>query len=162
MKKWWAFICVVICMSQILIGCTANKNVGFKEFYSQVIGFSKNDEESKPIQQNSILMITNKNFKKFKDKYFTPRKIPMKSPNKEKAVIFIQISSATSTVNTYNIESINARGKTLTVKLKPRGVVETDGVNGFNGTWKWVMLAEIDKTNLKDGMKIVINKLRQN
>jgi len=31
-----------------------------------------------------------------------------------------------------------------------------DGKNKFK--WKWVMFIEIDKTNLKDNMKIVIKK----
>jgi hypothetical protein len=31
------------------LSCSANKTVQFKEFYSQVIGFSENDEISKPV-----------------------------------------------------------------------------------------------------------------
>lgn len=158
MKRLLIFICVAIIMSQSLIGCSANKSIEFKEFYSQVIGFSENDEKSKPIQQDTILMLTNENFQKFKDKYFTPREIPMESPNKEKAVLYLQIPSPTSSVNTYSVKSINLKNDTLTVNLKKTSIAMVDGKSGFNGTWKWVMFIEVDKANLKDNMKIVIKK----
>ena len=158
MKRWLIFICVAIIMSQLLIGCSADKNIKFKDFYSQVIGFNENDEKSKPIQQDTILMLTNDDFQKFKDKYFTPRKIPMESPNKEKAVLYLQIPSPASSVNTYSVKSINLKKDTLTVNLKKPSVAMVDGKSGFNGTWKWVMFIEVDKTNLKDNMKIVIKK----
>lgn len=159
MKRLLLLICTVIIISQFLIGCSVNKNVEFKEFYSQVIGFSENDEKSKSIQQDTILMLTNEDFQKFKDEYFTPRKIPMESPDKEKAVLYLQIPSQTSTVNNYSAESINVRNNTLIVNLKKSGgYYEVDGVSGFNGTWKLVMLIEVDKTNLKDNMEIVVNK----
>lgn len=141
-----------------LLGCSANKSVQFKEFYSQVIGFSENDEKSKPVQQDTILMINNEDFQKFKDKYFTPREIPMDSPDKEKAVLYFQISSPTSEVNTYSVKNIDIKNNTLTVNLKKSAVAIVDGKSGFNGTWKWVMFIEIDKTNLKDNMNIIIKK----
>lgn len=145
-------------MSQFLIGCSVNKNVEFKEFYSQVIGFSENDEESKPIQQDTILMLANEDFEKFKDEYFTPRKIPMGSPDKGDAVLYLQIPSQTSSVDNYSVESINVRDNTLTVNLKKSGGYEVNGISGFNGSWKLVLLIEVDKTNLKDNMEIVVNK----
>jgi hypothetical protein len=157
-KRWLIFICVAIIMSQFLIGCSANKNVEFKEFYSQVIGFSENDEKSKPIQQDTIIMMVNDDFQKFKDKYFTSREIPVGSPDKEKAVLYLQITSPTSSVNTYSIQSINVKNNTLTVNLKKSDVAQVDGIGGFNGTWKWVMFIEVDKTNLKDNTNIVIRK----
>lgn len=46
----------------------------------------------------------------------------------------------------------------LTVKLKKLGVAQADGISVFNGTWKWVMFIEIDKTNLKDNMKVFIKR----
>jgi hypothetical protein len=141
-----------------LLGCSANKNVQFKEFYSQVIGFSEKDEKSKPVPQDTILMMTNEDFQKFKDKYFTPREIPMDSPDREKAVLYLQIPSPTSSVNEYRVKSINISNNTLTVNLEKSSVAEVDGKSGFNGTWKWVMFVEVDKTNLKDNMKVVIEK----
>jgi hypothetical protein len=101
-------------------------------------------------------MMTNEDFQKFKNKYFTPRKIPMDSPDKEKAVVYLQIPSPTSTVSEYRVKSINARNNTLTVNLEKSAVAEVDGVSGFNGTWKWVMFIQIDKSDLKDGMKVVL------
>ncbi|MVX67296.1 hypothetical protein GKZ28_27075 [Clostridium chromiireducens] len=157
MKKLLILIFTII-MSQFLIGCSVNKNVEFKEFFSQVVGFSENDKKSEPIQQDIILMLTNDDFQKFKDEYFTPRKIPMESPDKEKAVLFLQIPSQTSSVDSYSVESINISGNTLTVNLKKSGGYEVDGISGFNGSWKLVKLIEVDKTNLKDNMKIVVNK----
>lgn len=141
-----------------LVGCSANKNVEFKEFYSEVIGFNKDDEKSKPIEQDTILMITNENFQKFKDKYFTPRGIPVDTPNKEKAVLYLQIPSSTSQVNTYSVQSINIKNNTLAVNLEKSEVAQVDGKGGFSGTWKWVMFIEVDKADLKDNMKIVIKK----
>jgi hypothetical protein len=158
MKRWLIFICVAIIMSQFLIGCSANKNVKFKEFYSQVIGFSENDVKSEPIKQDTILMLNNEDFQKFKDKYFTPKEISMETPDKEKAVLYLQIPSATSSINTYSVKSIDVSNNTLTVNLKKSSIAQVDGKSGFSGTWKWVMLIEVDKTNLKDNMKIVIKK----
>ncbi|WP_246578258.1 hypothetical protein [Clostridium frigoris] len=103
-------------------------------------------------------MLSNEEFQKFEDEHFTPKKIPMKSPDKEKAVLYVQIPSPTSSVNTYSVKSINVSNNTLTVNLNKPSVTQVHGVGGFNGTWKWVMLMEVDKTNLKDNMKIVINK----
>ena len=158
MKKLLALICVIVIASQFLIGCSTKNSVQFKEFYSQVIGFSESDEKSKPIPQDNILMMTNEDFLKFKDKYFTPREIPMESPAKEKAVLYLQIPSTSSSVNEYKVESININNKTLTVNLKKSAVAAVDGKSGFNGTWKWVMFIEVDKTNLKDNMEVVVNK----
>ena len=157
MKKLLILIFTII-MSQFLIGCSANKNVEFKEFFSQVVGFSENDKKSEPIQQDIILMLTNDDFQKFKDEYFTPRKIPMESPDKEKAVLFLQIPSQTYLVDAYSVESINISDNTLTVNLKKSGCYEVNGISGFNGSWKLVKLIEVDKTNLKDNMEIVVNK----
>ena len=157
MKRWLILICTVVIMSQFLIGCSASKDVEFKEFYSQVIGFSENDEKFiKTIQQDTVLMLGNVDFQKFKEKYLS--EIPMELPNKEKAVLYLQIPSPTSSVNTYSVKSINVSNNTLTVNLNKSGVAQVDGTDGFNGTWKWVMLIEVDKTNLKDNMKIVIKK----
>lgn len=158
MKKLLILVCTFIIMSQFLIGCSAKKNVEFKEFFSQVIGFSENDKKSEPIHQDVILILNNDDFQKFKDEYFTQREIPMESPDKEKAVLFLQIPSQTSSVDSYSVESINVRGNTLTVNLKKSGCYEVDGISGFNGLWKLVILIEVDKTNLKDNMEIVVNK----
>ena len=158
MKRWLILICAVAIISQFLIGCSASKDVEFKEFYSQVIGFTESDEKYKTIQQDTVLMLGNEDFQKFKEEYFTPREIPMETPDKEKAVLYLQIPSPTSSVNTYNVKSINVTNNTLTVNLNKSSVAQVDGTDGFNGTWKWVMLMEVDKTNLKDNMKIVIKK----
>lgn len=144
--------------SQFLAGCSSKKSVQFEEFYAQVIGFSENDEKSKPIPQDTILMMTNEEFNEFKDKYFTPREIPMEPPDKEKAVIYLQIPSPTSNVNQYRVESINISNTTLTINLKKTAVAQVDGISGFNGTWKWVMFIEADKTSLKNNMEIVVKK----
>ncbi|NRZ86394.1 hypothetical protein DFR97_002169 [Clostridium beijerinckii] len=121
------------------------------------MGLVKTDEEQ-AIQQDTILMLTNEEFQRFKDKYFTPREIPMKSPDKEMAILYLQMPSVTSSVQGYSVESINVGNNTLTVNLKPSSVAQVDGIEGFDGTWKWVMLVEVDKTNLKDNMKIIVNK----
>ncbi|MCM0650232.1 hypothetical protein NBE98_17850 [Clostridium swellfunianum] len=158
MKKLIALLCLVIIMSQAVIGCSANNSVQFKEFYSQVIGFSEGDEISKPVPQDTILMMTNEDFQKFKDIYFTPRKIPMESPDKEKAVLYLQIPSPSSSVNVYSVKNINISSSTITVNLKKSAAAQVDGKSGFNGSWKWVMFIEIDKTDLKDNMKVVVKK----
>lgn len=157
MKKWLLFTIITIIIPQFLMGCSASKVVEFKEFNSQAIGFTKNDEKSKLIPQDTLLMMTNKDFQRFKDKYFTLKKIPMESPDKEKAVLYLQIPSSTSSVNQYSVESINVSNDTLTVNLKQIGVAEVSTIEGV-ATINWVMLIELDKTNLKDNMKIVINK----
>lgn len=158
MKKLLSLVCIIVIISQVFTGCSANKNVQFKEFYSLVIGFSENDEKSKPVPQDTILMSSNEEFLKFKDKYFTARELRIDSPDKEKAVLYIQIPSDTSSVNSYKVESINAKNKILTVNLKQSGMAMVKATEGFNGKWKWVLLVEMDKTNLKNNMKIVINK----
>ena len=72
-------------------------------------------------------MIGNEDFQKFKDEYFTPREIPMESPDKEKAILYLQILSSTSSVNDYNVKSINVTNNTLTVNLNKYGVAQVDG-----------------------------------
>ena len=178
MKRFIILIYTVIIMSEFLIGCLGSKDVEFKatnsdeknvnsysldskdvefkEFYSQVIGFSENDEQLKTIQQDAVLMTDNEGFQKFKDEYFTPRKISMESPDNEKAVLYLQIPSPTCLVMFYSVKSINVRNNTLTVNLNQSGGAEVNGIEGFNGTWKWVMFIEVDKTNLKENMEIII------
>jgi hypothetical protein len=158
MKKFLALICLIAISFQLFVGCSEKKSLQFTEFYSQVIGFDENDEKSKPIPQDAILMITDEDFQKFKDKYFTPRKIPMGSPDKEKAVLYLQIPSPTSLVNQYSVESINISDKTLTVNLKKSSEAQVDGKNGDRGIWKWVMFIQVDKENLKDNMKIIVKE----
>lgn len=158
MKKLLLFIFGAIIISQFLIGCSVNKNIDFKEFYSQVIGFSENDVKLMPIEQDSILMLTNADFQKFKDKYFTPREIQIESTDKDKAVLYLQIPSPTSAVNTYIIKSINLKDNTLTINLRKPTIASVDNKSGFNGSWEWVMFVAIDKTNLSNNTKIVINK----
>jgi hypothetical protein len=157
MKRVLLLILSAIIMFRFVIGCSTNKNIEFKEFYSNVIGFSKTDKEE-IIQQDTILMLTNEEFQKFKNEYFTPRKIPMKSPDKERAVLYLQIPSLTCSVQGYSVESMNVGNHTLTVNLKQSSGAQVDGIEGFDGTWKWVMLVELDKTNLKDNMTVVVNK----
>ncbi|MFT8352907.1 hypothetical protein [Clostridium saccharoperbutylacetonicum] len=156
MKRVLLSIFTIIIMFQ-LIGCSTNKEVEFKEFFSDIIGFSKIDEKL-IIQQDAIIMLTNEEFQKFKDEYFTSREIPMKSPDKEKAVLYLQIPSPTCSVQGYRVESINLGDNILTVDLKQSSGAQVDGIEGFDGTWEWVMLIEVDKTNLKENMKIVVNK----
>lgn len=157
MKKTLLLFCIII-LFQFLIGCSSKKDVGFKEFYSEVVGFQDNDEKLKTVPQDTILMMTNEDFQKFTDEYFTPRELPIESPDKKKAVLYIQISSPTSSVNTYRVKSITIRNKTLIVSLEKSAVVKVDAKSGFNGTWKWVMFIEANKAKLKDDMKIVVKK----
>lgn len=158
MKKVLPLIFTFIIMFQFMIGYSTNKKVEFQEFYSDIIGFSKIDEE-KTIKQDTILMLKNDEFQKFKDKYFATTEISMKSPNKEKAALYIQIPSPTCSVQGYSVENINSSNSVLTVNLKKSaGGAQVDGIEGFDGTWKWVMLIQLDKTNLNENMKIVVNK----
>lgn len=159
MKKLLLLIFTILIMSQTFISCSSNKNLNFKEFYSQIIGFDENDEKSKSIEKDKILIMTNEDFQQFKDEYFTSREIFLESPDKEKAVLYLQIPSVDSSVNTYTIQSMNVKNDTLTVNLQKSGVAQVDGINGFNGTWKWVMFIELGKTDLKDNMAIIVNKL---
>lgn len=157
MKKLLLLTTITIIITQLLIGCSASKVVEFNELNSQVIGFTENDEKLKLIPKDSLLMMTNNDFQRFKNKHFTPKKIPVESPDKEKSVLYLQIPSSTSSVNQYSVESINVSNDTLTVNLKQIGVAEVSTIEGV-ATINWVMLIELDKTNLKDNMKIVINK----
>ena len=103
-------------------------------------------------------MISNEDFQKFSDKYLKPRELPMKSPNKEKAVLYLQFPSPSSKVDIYSVKSMNLSNNTLTVNLKKSPAALVEGGIGFKGTWKWIILIEVDKDNLKNNMKIVINK----
>jgi hypothetical protein len=158
MRRCFYFILIVI--SLFLIGCSAHRDIDFNEFYTQVIGFSENIENAKPIQRDSILMMTNEEFTKFKDEYFSPRKIPMESPHKDKAILYLQIPANTSSaVDIFHVKSISVKGNVLTVMLTKYLGTGVDPVKGFtNDMFKWVMFIEIDKTYLKDNMKIVIKK----
>ncbi|WP_241393436.1 hypothetical protein [Clostridium beijerinckii] len=72
--------------------------------------------------------------------------------------MYLQIPSPTCSVQGYRVENINLGDNILTVNLKQSSSAQVDGIEGFDGTWEWVMLIEVDKTNLKDNMKIVVNK----
>jgi hypothetical protein len=154
------FYFILVVFSLFLIGCSAPKDVNFNEFYTQVIGFSENIENAKPIQQDLILMRTNEEFIKFKDEYFSPREIPVESPHNEKAVLYIQIpSNDSSAVDIFHVKSISVKDNVLTVMLKKYIGTEVHPTKGFTSDmFKWVMFIEIDKTYLKDNMKIVIKK----
>ena len=159
MKKSLLFILLGIIITPLLVGCAAGKDVEFKEFYTQVIGFSESKKILKPIKQDAILMMANEDFLTFKDKHFTPRRIPVESPDKDKAVLFLQIPSTTSSVNVYSIKNIKVSSNTLTVYLnKSPGAEEVNPTQAINYSWEWIMFVEIDKSNLKENMKIIVKK----
>ena len=158
MKRWLKFICVVAIISLFLIGCSAQRKIEFKEIYSETIGFSDSVDKYKPISQDAVLLLTNEDFQIFMDKYFTKRKIPIESMDKEKAVLYLQIPSTTNAVDTYYVENMYVKNSTLTVNLTKMSAGYVDAKEGFNGIFKWVLVLEVDKHNLKDDMKIVIEK----
>jgi hypothetical protein len=157
MKRWFVVI-VIIIISQLLLGCSEKKVIEFREFYSEVIGFSMEVEELKPIEPNIILMMTNDDFQHFKDKHFTPREIPMEEPNEERAVLYLQIPAPGTAVNTYSVESMDIKNKTLTVRLKREAQSFVNSPGGKKYMYKWVMLIEIDKSQLSDKIQVVIKK----
>lgn len=158
MKKYVALSIIFLIMIQLFTGCSKGKAADFKEFYSQVIGFSEKDEKSKPIPKDALLMLTNKEYESFKEKYFVPREIPISEPDQQKAVLFVQIPSSSSNVKTYTVKSIDVKNNTLTVNLKKASEALVDGKSGFKGTWKWIMLIEVDKAQLTDNMKVIVKK----
>lgn len=156
MKKGFIVICISVIMSQLFTSCTNKKEVEYKEFYSQIIGFSQDRDNYKAIENDSILMVDKTEYTKFIDKYFTMRKLSIEPPNTEKAVLFLQIPSDSDIVPCYTINSITVRNKTLIVNLEKSSEAIVDGETVMN--WKWIMLIELDKSYLKDDMKIVVNK----
>jgi len=155
-RVWLTVILIIIAI--LLVGCSKGKKVEFKEFYSQAIGFSEKDEMFKPIPENGLLMINNEEYTKFNDKYFTPREIPMASPDKEKAVVFIQMPGDETTAPVFKISKITAVDGKLVVDLKKSGEANLSPSEEFTGIFKWVVLAEIDKTEITENMEIVIKK----
>lgn len=149
MKRVVSLISIFIIMSQFLVGCSSNSNVKFKEVYSEVIGFSKTDEKLKPVPQNAILMINNDEFQKFKDKYFTKRKLSIGSPAKDKEVLYLQFSATGSSIPMYKVKSIKRNKDTLIVNVKQTKIAEVSVSKGFGGNFKWVMIVELDKTKCK-------------
>ena len=163
MKKMIFFMSITIVLASLLIGCSSKnsikgKPIKYKEIYSQVIGFSEKDDTSKPIKQDAQLLMTNEAFHNFKDKYFTPRQIPIEEPAKDKAVLYLQIPSDTSAVNMYKVESLLATNNTLTVKLKNIGAAMVKATMDFDGTFKCVIFLEMDKTLLKENMVVQVKK----
>ncbi len=158
MRRYFYFIFVVIAL--FLVGCSDPKDVGFNEVYTEVIGFSENIKRSKPIKQDLILLMTNEEYIKFKDEYFSQRGFPKESPHKENAILYIQIpSNASTAVDRFHVKSISAKDNVLTVMLRKYSGTEVCPAEGFTSdVFKWVMFIEIDKTYLKDNMKIVIKK----
>lgn len=158
MKRMLTVICIMVAILLMLSGCVEKKEVQFKEFYSEIIVFSNTDGKSKSVPEDAVLMINDKDFQQFKEEYFTPREIPVGSPEHRKAVLFLQIESPTSSVNRYIVKSITVKNNTLIVKVKGTSVSQVDGVDGFNGPWEWVMFVEVDKKDLKQDMKIIVKR----
>ncbi|MDF2556530.1 MAG: hypothetical protein K0R71_358 [Bacillales bacterium] len=161
MKKLLILISIII-TTQFLFGCSFNKSVQYKEFDYGIAGFSENNEKLMPVPQDGVLMTTTEEFQKFEDKYFTPitsRDIPIKTHNKEKAVLYLQFPSINDKVYEYEVTSLFVKNNTLTVNVKKIGIskcaIRREVVNG---QLKWILFIEVDKTNLKKNMKIVINK----
>jgi hypothetical protein len=153
----------IITVPQLLTGCSRNSAQAYavesSVLYSEIIGFSDNDETSKSIPKDAILMITNDKYQEFYDKYFKIRKFPIKEPDKNKAVLYLQIPSNTSSVKTYSVKSINVKDNTLTVNLNEGPAGQVHRASGYeNSIFKFVMLIQLDKTQLKDNMKITVNK----
>lgn len=169
MKRFLILIFTIVIVFQLLIGCstsmvtvnkvTPNNALEFKEIYSHIIGFSTKNNNFKPIDQDTILFMTNEAFQEFKDEYFSAEAIQIKSPDTKKAVLYLQIPSlTTSTVINYTVNSININNDTLTVNLKKSAVTAIDCNNDVNCTWEWVIFLEVDKTNLKDNISIIVKK----
>lgn len=154
MKKLISLICIIIITSQSLIGCSANTNVQFSSLFSQILDFSESDS----VPHDAILMISNEDFQKFRSNYVRFSDISMKSLDKEKAVLYLQIPSSTTSVNEYSVKSIKISNDTLIVNLKKSRVISPKVPRGFKGTYKWVMFLEVDKSNLRNDMKIEIKK----
>ncbi|WP_029169207.1 hypothetical protein [Clostridium cellulovorans] len=156
MKKF-TLITILLIFDLGLLGFTGDKKVEYKEFYSQVIGFDKEDEKYKTIEQDAILMMNNEEFQKFMDEYFVPREIPVGAHDEDKAVIYLQIPFKTSRVMYYSVDIITVKNHTITVNLKQDSVAEVDGSSKID-TWNWVMLIQVDKNDLKEDMNIVVKK----
>lgn len=158
MKRLMTIVFMLVLASQFLTGCSESKHIKLKDLYHQVVGFSDNDETLQPVPQDAILLMTHEDYQSFMDMYFSARELPIESPDKDKAVLYLQFPSASTAVDTFCVKNIYLKNKTMTVNIKNIGTSMVDPIAGFDGTFKWVMFLEFDKSDLKDNMKIVINK----
>lgn len=158
MKKCLILICTIIIFSHLLIGCSSAKDVEFKEIYADTISYKPIDENSKPVSEETILMMANQDFEMLKDNYIMDKKIQTKSLDKDKAVLYIQMPGSKSSVKLYKVKDIKVNEDTLTVQLDNYGADLSISLEGDNSIHIWTMLVELDKTNLNDDMKIVVKK----
>lgn len=61
-------------------------------------------------------------------------------------------------LRTYYVQTVRIKNNILIVNLKKSVTSQVESEGEFKGKWKWVMLLQIDKTDLKDNMKIVVKK----
>lgn len=152
MKRLLTLIFIVTFVSQFLISCSLNNNIQFKEL-REIIGLS---ESALPV--DSILMMTNENYQKNKDKYFTPRKIitPTESLAKGKAILYLQYPSSSTAAGEYRVKGVSVNGDNLIVNLKKAKIDTNSPYYHPPGTYKWATFIELDKANLKDNMIIQV------
>lgn len=152
------------CLIMILLvltfttGCVKERRIEYVELYTQVLGFDDNDDWYKSIPEDNILMVDEKEFDEFNEEYFISRELPIDFPSDDQAELFIQVPADHDMVDSYGITTICKRGHELTVTLKKTGTTKVHAAEGFNGTFKWVIIAEVDKTYLSDNMRIVVKK----
>jgi hypothetical protein len=153
---------VLIILLLFLTGCSmisVEKEVTFNTFYTEIIGFSESNEKIKPIPNDVMLMVDNKEYQDFTDKYLTVRELPIEDPDKEKAVLFIQIPSESLSVQKYGVINIKIKGKQLIIELIKNSTAFVNPADGFeNAIFKWIALVEIDKSHLSNKMDIIVNK----
>jgi len=164
MRKYGIIYFIILWTAFLLVGGSSsniNYAVAYKEIYSEIIGFDENNDLLKPIPQDTMLILKNENYQKFVNEYFVPREIPIPEPDKEKAVLYLQMPSEDSSVDTYTVKGISVKENNLVIDIEKEGMAQVDAVSEFKGMFKWVEFIEIDKQKLSDNMKIKVNKSNQ-
>lgn len=139
-------------------GCVEEQRIEYVELYTQVVGFDDHDDRYKSIPEDIILMVEEKKFDEFNEEYFISRELPIDFPSDGQAELFIQVPAENDMVDSYGITTICKRGHDLTITLKKTGTSKVHAAEGFNGTFKWVIIAEVDKTYLSKNMNIIVKK----
>jgi hypothetical protein len=153
---------LILYLILVFTGCSSpfqSVNIEYNVLYEQVVGFSINNNLMKPITEDVRLLTKDDEYQSFVNEHFVSRELPVKPHTKGNAVLYVQMKSNATTVQGYGIERISYNNNVLEVSLYKNGNYGVDPAAGFDGVFKWIMLIEIDKTQINSKTRVEIKYL---
>jgi hypothetical protein len=156
-NKWKLIVIVIIVLTLPVIGVAANynvkKDIGFEEVFNNISYFSNySPEDIQELNINGVYIFdSTKQWSTFEGKYLQGETLPAMDLQENEKIIFIHTKwEDLNWGNSYYVESMEIKDKTLNISIKENGKVEK--VAGFpEDSWVHnILVCKVDGKNIKD------------